>query len=60
MNVIVLRCLVIEKGIDINSVDQVTLLRHFAFAFVNSIFRRDGHPYCTHVKNILLSSLFSN
>ena len=30
----VLRYLVIEKGIDINSVDEVAFLRYFAFLFV--------------------------
>ena len=56
----VLRYLVIEKGIDINSVDKVAFLRYFAFLFVNPIFRREGHPYCTHVIIILLSLSFSN
>ena len=58
----VLRHLVIEKDIDINSVDEVAFLRYFAFSFGNSIFRREGHPYCTHVIVIviLLSSSFSN
>ena len=52
----VLRYLVIEKGIDINSVDEVAFLRYFAFLFVNLIFRREGLPYWKHViKNILLS-----
>ena len=54
----VLRYLV-EKGIDINSVDEVVFLRYFAFLFVNPIFRREGQPYCTHVI-ILLSLSFSN
>ena len=54
----VLRYLVIEKGIDINSVDKVAFLH---FLFVNPIFRREGHPYCTHVISIILLSLsFSN
>ena len=53
------RYLVIEKCIDINSVDEVAFLRYFAFSFGNSIFRRGGHPYRTHLK-ILLSSSFSN
>ena len=57
----VLRYLVIEKGIDINSVDEVTFLRYFAFLFVNPIIRRERHPYCTHVIRIALLSLsFSN
>ena len=56
----VLRYLVIERGIDINSVDKVAFLLYFAFSFVNSIFRRKGHPYWKHVKNALLSSSFSN
>ena len=56
----VLRYLVIEKGIDINSVDTVAFLRYFAFLFVNPIFRRERHPYCTHVMRILLSLSFSN
>ena len=56
----VLRYLAIEKGIDINSVDEVAFLRYFAFWFVNPIFRREGHPYCTHVMDILLSLSFSN
>ena len=57
----VLRYLVIEKGIDINSVDEVAFLRYFAFLFVNPMFRREGHPYCTHVISIILLSLsFSN
>ena len=37
----VLRYLVIAKNIDINSVDKVGFLRHFAFSFGNSIFRRE-------------------
>ena len=37
----VLRYLVIEKGIDINSVDKVAFLRYFAFLLGNSIFRRE-------------------
>ena len=53
----VLRYLVIEKGIDINSVDEVAFLRYFAFLFVNPIFRRERHPYCTHVISIILISL---
>ena len=57
----VLRYLVIEKGIDINSVDEVAFLRYFAFSFVNPIFRREGHPCCcAHVLIILLSLSFSN
>ena len=56
----VLRYLVIEKDIDINSVDEVTFLRYLAFLFANSIFRGEGHPYCMHVRNILLSLSFSN
>ena len=56
----VLRYLVIEKGIDINSVDKVAFLRYFAFSYGKSIFRREGHPYWCHVKNALLSSSFSN
>ena len=57
----VLRYLVIEKDIDINSVDKVTLLEYFALFFVNSIFRKEGHPYCAHVLLVnLLSSSFSN
>ena len=56
----VLRCIVIEKGIDISSVDEVAFLRYFAFSFGNSIFRREGHPYWTHVIDILLSLSFSN
>ena len=36
----VLRYLVIEKGIDINSVNEVAFLRYFAFSFGNYIFRR--------------------
>ena len=55
----VLRYLVIEKGIDINSFDEVAYLRYFAFLSVNPIFRRGGHPYCTHIRNILLSLSFS-
>ena len=57
----VFQYLVIKKGIDINSVDKVAFLRYFAILFTNSIFRREGHPYCTHVIVIvLLSSSFSN
>ena len=56
----VLRYLAIEKGIDINSVDEVAFLQYFAFLFVNPIFRREGHPYWKHVINILLSLLLSN
>ena len=56
----ILQYLVIEKGIDINSVDEVAFLRYFASWFGNSIFRRERHPYCTHVVTILLSSSFSN
>ena len=56
----VLQYLVVEKGIDINSVDEVAFLRYFAFFFVNPIFRREGHPYCTHVVDLLFSSSFSN
>ena len=56
----VLRYLVIEKRIDINSVDEVAFLRYFAFLFGNSIIRREGHPYCTHVRKILLSLSFRN
>ena len=56
----VLQYLVNEKGIDINSVDEVAYLRYFAFSFVNPIFRREGHPYCTHVYMVLLSLSFSN
>ena len=37
----VLRYLVIEKGIDINSVDEVAFLRYFAFSFRDFIFRRE-------------------
>ena len=37
----VLRYLAIEKGIDINSVDEVAFLRYFAFLSVNPIFRRE-------------------
>ena len=48
-----LRYLVIEKGIDINSVDEVAFLRYFAFSFGNPIFRREGHPYWTHLKILL-------
>ena len=56
----VLRYLAIEKGIDINSVDEVAFLRYFAFLFVNPIFRRERHPYYTHVINIVLSLSLSN
>ena len=56
----VLRYLVIEKGIDINSVDEVAFLRYFAFSFGSSIFRREGHPYWKHVVIILLLLSFSN
>ena len=57
----VLQYLVNEKGIDINSVDEVAFLRYFAFSFVNPICRRERHPYWTHViMNILLSLPFSN
>ena len=35
----VLRYLVIEKSININSVDKVAFLRYFTFLFGNSIFR---------------------
>ena len=57
----VLRYLVIENNIDINSVDEVAFLRYFALLFVNPIFRREGHPYCTYVIGVdLLSLSFSN
>ena len=56
----VFRYLVFEKDIDINAVDKVVFLRYFAFSFVNSTFRREGHPYYTHVTELLLSSSFSN
>ena len=48
----VLRYLVIEKGIDINSVDKVAFLLS-RFRFGNSIFSSEGLPYCTHVIIIL-------
>ena len=55
-----LRYLVIEKGIDINAVDEVAVLPYFEFSFSNSSFRWDGHPYCTHIMTLFLSSPFSN
>ena len=40
----VLRYLVIEKGLDINSVYyEVPLLQYLAFSFRNSVFRREEH-----------------
>ena len=58
---IILHYLVIEKGIDINSVNKVafTIFRIFVWLFYFSL---EGHPYCTHWVSIILplSSLFRN